>query len=153
MVGNVTDANGLPLPSVTVQEEGTSNGVLTDFDGNFSIEVGSDEPVLVFTYIGMQTLRKTVEGNTTMNIQMQEDKQALDEIVVVGYGTQKKVSMTSAVSTISGDDVAERPTRNLSSSLQGLAPGLTVVDKGGAPGSANIAVNIRGSQLWEVITL
>jgi len=144
VVGKVTDANGLPLPSVTVQEQGTNNGVLTDFDGNFSIEVGSDESVLVFTFIGMQTLRKTVEGNTTMNIQMQEDEQALDEVVVIGYGTVRKSDLTGSVSGIKPEDLLDQPSVNIGEALSGKIPGVEVYSNSGRPGG-QINIRIRGN--------
>lgn len=144
VVGNVTDKNGLPIPSVTVQEQGTRNGVLTDFDGNFSIKVGSDESVLVFTFIGMQSLRKTVAGNTTMNIQMQEDEQALDEIVVVGYGTQRRSEVTGSISNVAGEAVAELPVQSFESALNGRATGVNITANAGVLNSAPV-FRIRGT--------
>ena len=144
VVGNVTDKNGLPLPRVTVQEQGASNGVLTDFDGNFSIKVGSDESVLVFTFIGMQTLRKTVEGNTTMNIQMQEDEQALDEVVVVGYGTLSKRRVTGSIASISPEEIAAIPVISVENAIIGQVAGVQVQEVSGEPGSSP-NIKIRGS--------
>jgi len=142
--GKVTDAIGLPLPSVTVQEQGTNNGVLTDFDGNFTIEVQSQESVLVFTYIGMQTARISVGGQTTMEVQMEADEQALEEVVVVGYGAQKKVNVTGAVSSISGQKLAENPAPNVAATLQGRLPGVTITQTSGQPGNQNANILIRG---------
>lgn len=144
VAGIVKDQLGQPLPGATILEKGTSNGTQSDFDGNFSLDVNGTNATLVISYIGFKTKEILLNGRTNLEISLEESAAALDEIVVVGYGTQKKVSMTSAVSSISGEEVSERPSRNLSSSLQGLAPGLTVVDKGGAPGSSNISLNIRG---------
>jgi len=143
VVGKVTDANGLPLPSVTVQEQGTNNGVLTDFDGNFSIEVGSNESVLVFTFIGMQTLKKTVEGNTSMNIQMQEDEQALDEVVVIGYGSIERKDLTGAVSSVGGEEIRELAATRVDQALLGKVAGVQVKPVSGAPGAAP-QIRIRG---------
>ena len=141
--GTVTDPTGMPIPGVNVIEKGTSNGVVTDFDGEFSIDVSPGD-VLIFSYLGYETIEREVEGDAPLDIIMETSASALEEVVVVGYGTQEKASMTSAVTTVSGEDLTERSSRNLSSSLQGLAPGLTVWDRGGAPGSANMSVNIRG---------
>lgn len=142
--GIVKDPLGQPLPGANILEKGTSNGTQSDFDGNFSLNVSTQDAILIISYIGFTSQEISVDGRVNLDISLEESAAALDEIVVIGYGTQKKVSMTSAVSSISGEEVSERPSRNLSSSLQGLAPGLTVVDKGGAPGSSNISLNIRG---------
>jgi len=144
VVGNVTDNNGVPLASVTVQERGTNNGVLTDFDGNFSIEVGSDESVLVFTFIGMETLSKTVEGNATMNIRMQEDEQALDEVVVVGYGTLSKRRVTGSIASISPEQIAAIPVISVENAIIGQVAGVQVQEVSGEPGSSP-NIKIRGS--------
>jgi len=144
VTGKVTDANGIPLPSVTIREEGTNNGVLTDFDGNFTIEVSSNDAVLVFTYVGMETFRRTVGGDTTVNVQMKEDSQALDEIVVVGYGTQKKVNLTGSVSVISSEEIVSQPVGQTSAALQGVAPGVTITQRSGQPGADGSAIRIRG---------
>ncbi len=144
VVGNVTDDNGLPLASVTVQERGTGNGVLTDFDGNFSIEVGSDESVLVFTFIGMQTLSKTVEGNSTMNIRMQDDEQSLDEVVVVGYGTLSKRRVTGSIASISPEEIAAIPVISVENAIIGQVAGVQVQEVSGEPGSSP-KIKIRGS--------
>jgi len=144
VVGNVTDDNGIPLASVTVQERGTNNGVLTDFDGNFSIEVGSDKSVLVFTFIGMETLSKTVEGNTTMNIRMQEDEQALDEVVVVGYGTLSKRRVTGSIASISPEQIAAIPVVSVENAIIGQVAGVQVQEVSGEPGSSP-KIKIRGS--------
>ncbi|MAC64247.1 MAG: SusC/RagA family TonB-linked outer membrane protein, partial [Flavobacteriaceae bacterium] len=84
--GNVKDSEGLPLPGVTVRVEGTGVGTQTDFDGNYSIDVPGDDSVLVFTFVGMTTVKRTVNGNNTINVTLENDQQALDEVVVVGYG-------------------------------------------------------------------
>ncbi|MGY5851408.1 SusC/RagA family TonB-linked outer membrane protein [Salegentibacter sp. F14] len=142
--GTVTDVNGMPLPSVTIQEEGTNNGVLTDFDGNYTIKVNSSQSVLVFTYVGMQTVRRTVSGDATINIQLEEDAQALEEVLVVGYGTQKRANVTGAISSVSGEDIESRPVTNTATALQGQSPGLTIMNQGGAPGDEDVGIRIRG---------
>ncbi|UJH90173.1 TonB-dependent receptor plug domain-containing protein [Antarcticibacterium sp. 1MA-6-2] len=144
VTGTVTDANGMPLPSVTIQEEGTNNGVLTDFDGNFSIAVESPQSVLIFTYVGMQTIRRTVGGDTTINVSLQEDAQALEEVLVVGYGTQERANVTGAISSVNGEELTQRPVTSTAVALQGQSPGLTIMNQGGAPGVEDVGIRIRG---------
>ncbi|MDT0684994.1 SusC/RagA family TonB-linked outer membrane protein [Autumnicola psychrophila] len=142
--GNVTDSNGTPLPSVTVQEEGTNNGVMTDFDGNYSIEVSSSESVLVFSYIGMETAERTVGDNTTINVQMEDDSQALDEVVVVGYGTQRRSDITGAVGVVSSEEFEDEPVVQVGQALQGKVAGLQVSQNSGSPGSG-LLIRVRGT--------
>lgn len=142
--GTVTDANGVPLPSVNIQEEGTNNGVLTDFDGNFSIDVRSEESVLVFSYIGMQTTRRIVGNNATMIVPMQENEQALDEVVVIGYGTEKQVNVIGSVTTISSEEISSAPVSNISSALAGRIPGAVVQQSNGEPGNNGASIVVRG---------
>jgi len=144
VTGTVTDSNGMPLPSITVQEKGTTNGVITDFDGNFSIGVGSDASVLVFSYLGMESLERTVGDATTLAITMVEDAQALDEVVVVGYGTVRKSDMTGATTSVSAEEIAKVPVTTVDQALQGRAAGVQVSSNDGSPG-AGISVKIRGT--------
>ena len=96
--GVVTDSEGLPLPGVSIVVKGTSNGVQTDFDGNFSIEAQSED-ILVFSYIGMETLSVEVsDASDSINISMQESASELDEVVIIGYGSQKKSDLTGSIS-------------------------------------------------------
>jgi hypothetical protein len=90
ITGNITDTNGIPLPGVTVMERGTNNGTQTDFDGKYSLEVGAADAVLIYTFVGMETIERTVGQNTVIDVVMESDEESLDEVVVVGYGTQKK---------------------------------------------------------------
>ncbi|MDT0689088.1 TonB-dependent receptor [Salegentibacter sp. F188] len=144
--GTVTDSDGMPLPSVTIQEEGTNNGVLTDFDGNFTIEVTSDDAVLVFTYIGMQPARIPVGGQTTMNVQMEADEQALEEVIVVGYGTQTVRELTGAVSQVKAEAIEKIATSDFTSALQGQMAGVNITQSSGAPGAvANVQIRGLGS--------
>jgi len=90
VTGTITDSNGIPLPGVNVIEEGTSNGTQTDFDGNYSIEVSSNDAVLVYSFIGMIQVERIVGSQNVIDVAMETDQATLDEVVVVGYGTQKK---------------------------------------------------------------
>lgn len=142
--GTVTEAGTtIPIPGVNILEKGTSNGVMTDFDGNYSIEVPSNA-TLVVSYIGFGTQEIEVSDRTSIAIQMEIETAALDEVVVVGYGTQKKVNLTGAVSSVDGEALNRRPVTNSASMLQGQVPGLRVVQNSGEPGNEGLSVRIRG---------
>ena len=103
--GKVSDNVG-PLPGVNIVEKGTTNGVTTDFDGNYTISVGADA-TLVFSYIGYTTQEIPLDGNTTLNVTLLEDAQALDEVVIVGFGSQAKVDVTGAISQIKQQEIKQ----------------------------------------------
>ena len=134
----------MPLSGASVQEKNTSNGAVADFDGNYVIEVSSSEAVLVFSYLGMQTVERTVGQNTSMDIELEEDANFLDEVVVVGYGTTAKKDVTGAISSIKGDDFKNLPISGIDKALQGRMAGVQVVPNGGAPGGS-VAIRIRGT--------
>ncbi|MGB3774827.1 MAG: carboxypeptidase-like regulatory domain-containing protein, partial [Leeuwenhoekiella sp.] len=94
VTGKVTDADGMPLPGVSVQEKGINNGVVTDFDGIYSIDIGGSNTTLVFSYVGMTTTERSATAGSTLNVEMASDTEALEEVVVVGYGTQRKSDVT-----------------------------------------------------------
>lgn len=142
--GVVTDGDGVPLPSVSVMEKGTTNGVATDFDGNYSIQVSSSSAVLVYSYIGMKTTERSVGNSSTLNVTLQEDAQALSEVVIVGYGSQRKEDMTGSVAVISTKQFDEQPVTRVDQVLQGRAAGVQVTQAGGAPGGAT-RIRIRGA--------
>lgn len=143
VTGQVTDPEGQPLPGVNVVEKGTSNGTQTGADGRYSFAV-PEQATLVFSYVGYTAQETAVAGKTTINISLVPSAKELGDVVVVGYGTQKKVNLTGAVGVIKGETIAERTFPNSSKALQGLSPGLTVIDRGGAPGQDGAAINIRG---------
>lgn len=142
--GNITDSQGMPLSGASVQEKNTSNGAVADFDGNYTIEVSSSNAILVFSYLGMQTMERTVGQNTSINVQLEEDANFLDEVVVVGYGTTAKKDVTGAISSIKGDDFKNLPISGIDKALQGRMAGVQVVPNGGAPGGS-VAIRIRGT--------
>jgi len=144
VTGTITDASGMPLPGVNVLEKGTTNGAQSDFDGNYSIIASSSNAVLVFSFVGLTTAERTVGSNTVLDVQMEEDSQALDEVVVVGYGTQRKSTLTGSVSTLDGDDVAQTPVANVSQSIAGRMAGVSMRPNGGQPGMDSPAIQIRG---------
>ncbi len=143
ITGTVTDEAGLPLPGVTVLVKGTANGASTDFDGNYSLNNVTPTDVIVFSFLGMATKEIPANNETVINIIMEPSSEALEEIVVVGYGTQSRVNVTGAISTIQANDLNEiPPVTNAESILQGRAPGLSITNSG-VPGSSP-SVNIRG---------
>jgi len=142
--GTVTDVNGQPLPGATILEKGTTNGVVSDFDGNFSITTIIDNPVLVISYIGYATKEIVTEGQTSITITLEESAASLDEIVIIGYGSQKKSDLTGSVATVAAKDIDKYTYTSAANALQGRLAGVRVQSSGGAPnGSPNII--IRGS--------
>tara|TARA_R110002049_G_scaffold28018_4_gene96621 strand:+ start:27612 stop:30932 length:3321 start_codon:yes stop_codon:yes gene_type:complete len=143
--GNVSDMNGQPLPGANIVEKGTNNGVTADFDGNFSIEISNDNGILIVSYIGFATKEVPLNGQNTINIALEESAAGLDEVVVVGYGTQKKVNLTGAISTVDFDDeLNNRPITNASQALGGTASGIWVSQNSGKPGSDESQIRVRG---------
>lgn len=142
--GTVTDASGEPIPGVTVSIQGTSTGTATDMDGRYSI-VAPEGSTLVFSFIGFETQQIAVANQTVVNVTLMEDMASLEEVVVVGYGTQKKANLTGAVSTISSSDIENRPVSNVALALQGLSPGLSVTRATGQPGDEGIGIQVRGA--------
>jgi TonB-linked SusC/RagA family outer membrane protein len=144
VTGTITDTNGIPLPGVTVIERGTNNGTQTDFDGKYSLEVGSADAVLIYTFIGMETIERTVGQNTVIDIVMEPGEESLGEVVVVGYGTQKKENLTGAISNITSEEIQTTTNSSLAQSLQGKISGLQIRQNSGAPGDVATSINIRG---------
>lgn len=142
VTGTVTDVSNIPLAGVTVLITGSQNGTTTDFDGHFQISVNSGSE-LSFSYMGFKTKKVVVASQDQINIVLEEDLESLEEIVVVGFGTQKKVNLSGAVNNVSAKQLNTRPISNVSQGLQGLSPGLNIDFNSGAPG-ANPIVNIRG---------
>tara|TARA_R110002020_G_scaffold475803_1_gene712507 strand:+ start:7695 stop:10796 length:3102 start_codon:yes stop_codon:yes gene_type:complete len=141
--GMVSDSNGLPLPGVTVIEKGVNNGVQTDFDGKYSLTIASAESVLVFSYVGMKTIEKVVGARNSIDVSLTDDVAALDEVVVVGYGTQVRSKVAGAVDQVSAQDFEGRSSANVTQSLQGKSPGLVIQQRNSEPG-AGLNINIRG---------
>ncbi len=143
ITGTVKDEKGNPLAGVSVILKGTNEGTNTDAVGRFTIDANVGE-VLEFTIVGYQKRSVKVEQSSNLSIVMEIEATVGNQIVVVGYGTQKKISLTSAVDQIKGEDVNRRPVSSLAQSLQGIAPGITVSDVGGSPGQSDVFINIRG---------
>ena len=144
--GTVTDPSGDPLVGVTVMLDESSTGTSTDIDGNFSLPVAmpTDGRKLTFSYIGYEPVNVPVKSGSPMAIVMKEDSKTLDEVVVVGYGTQKKVNLSGSVSSLNANDIASRPVTSTSAIIAGLVPGVSVVSNSGRPG-AGASVKMRGT--------
>ncbi len=143
--GKVSDVFGSPIPGVTIVEKGTNNGVVSNLDGNYDIRVNDQEnAVLVFSFVGMETQEVPVLGRPSIDITLSESTEALEEVVVVGYGTQKKESVVASIATISSDEIVQSPVSNLSVGLAGKMPGLTIMLKDGELGREGVQTFIRG---------
>ena len=140
--GVVIDQTGQPVTGAFVLQKGTSNGTVTDLDGQFSIDVPSDA-VLEVSSLGFVTQELIVAGKSFFNVVLAEDTQLLEEVVVVGYGTTKKENLTGAVSVVSSESISKRSNSNLGQILQGTVPGMTVTSASGQPGEG-VSLNIRG---------
>tara|TARA_R110002072_G_scaffold16720_1_gene64928 strand:- start:402 stop:3419 length:3018 start_codon:yes stop_codon:yes gene_type:complete len=142
VTGTIVDELGQPIPGANIVVKGTTNGVVTDFDGNYSIEA-SPTDVLVISYVGYSTQNITVGSRTKIDVNMELDQQLLDEVVVIGYGTAKKKDVTGAVARVTSESFENQPLTRVDEALQGRAAGVTVAKANGAPG-AGIKVRIRG---------
>ena len=140
--GRVLDNQGEPLIGVTVMEAGTSNGTVTDLDGKFSLNLKNPSAKLAISYVGY--ISQTLQASGNMKVTLKPDNKELSEIVVVGYGTQKKVNLTGSVSSVDSKVLESRPIQNLQSGLQGLMPGVTISGTNGAPGMDAGSINVRG---------
>lgn len=143
--GVVADSNGEPLIGVSIAVKGTTSGVVTNIDGEYSLEVQPGS-TLIFSYVGYATQEILINNQTILNIIMAEDTQLIDEVVVIGYGVQKKVNLTGAVAAIDGSEIASRPSANALASMQGLMPGVSILRSGGRPGAemSDTSIRIRG---------
>jgi len=141
--GVVSDNQGLPLAGANVIVKGTTNGTQTDFDGNYTLSADNDATI-VFSYIGFTTQEVAVNGRTTIDVALVEDASQLEEVVVIGYGTQKKSDLTGAIGQVDGDELGKFSSPNATQSLQGRVAGVQIDNNGGSPG-AEAFVTIRGS--------
>lgn len=142
--GKVKDINGNPLPGVTVLVKDTKKGATSDEKGNYVLSDVKKDAVLVFQYIGFDAQELKVEGKASLNVVLKENQKTLDEYVVVGYGTQKKVTKTGAVSSVKGAELQQSPNVNISNSLVGRIPGIIAVNNSGEPGYDGSRIFIRG---------
>ena len=145
ITGTILDETGLPIIGANVVEKGTTNGTITDMDGKFSINVSSGDAILVVSYIGYIEQQLSVNKQKDWSLVLKEDLQNLDEVVVVGYGTQRKGNIATAVTTIKSEILQNRPVQTVGEALQGQVPGLNVTGKG-APGESP-SLQLRGSSV------
>ncbi len=143
VTGTIVDEMGEPIIGANVIVEGTTNGATTDIDGNFSITDVANNATLKVTYIGYKEQTIPVAGKNKFNIALAEDRDELDEVVVIGYGTVKKRDLTGAVASVSGDKLKANPVSNVAQALQGQLPGVSVTSQDGRPG-ASMSIRVRG---------
>ncbi len=142
--GKIVSANDSePIIGVAIKENGTNNGTITDLDGNYSINLQSGNATLTVSYVGYNSQTIKVDGRNTIDIFMEEKTEILDEVVVVGYGIQKKSDLTGAIASVNGDDIKNLTTVDAAAALQGKAAGIQILNTSGAPGSG-ASIRVRG---------
>jgi TonB-linked SusC/RagA family outer membrane protein len=142
--GTIRDEGGVTIPGVNVTVKGSWTGVVSDADGKYLISVPGRDATLVFSFVGYTTQEVVAGDRSVIDIVLREDAALLEEVVVIGYGTQRKTSLTNSVSQITGGKLADRPVSTIQAALQGKLPGVTVLDLGGSPGRATANIRIRG---------
>ena len=152
VTGRVMDAKGELLIGVTVIEAGTTNGTVTDVNGTYVLDLTTDNPVLKFTYIGFKDKEMEVRRQGIIDVSMDEDLEVLDEVVVVGYGTQKKASVVGSISSITPQKLQMIPSRSLSNNLAGMVSGVIAVQRSGNPWFNNSDFWIRGVSTFNSTT-
>ena len=141
-VTSLADSHSMPGASILIK--GTGNGTVTDVDGKFTLEVPDATAVLIISAIGYESEEIPVGDRTVIDVALSESMTSLQEVVVVGYGVQQKLSVTNAISDVKGDELVTRPVTNISQAMQGKLPGVTILDRGGSPGSNNSQIVVRG---------
>jgi len=145
VTGTVTDERSEPLIGVNVQVKGTSTGTVTDINGRYSLAVSGSQSVLVFTYVGFLSQELSVGNQRTLNVTMREDTRGLEEVVVIGYGVQRKVTVTGAVATLRGEELKASPTTNLSNGIVGRVAGVIGFQRNDMPGGGGTTLRVRGT--------
>ena len=148
--GQVTDEKGYTMPGVTVLLDSTKVGVITDVNGNFQLKLARSGGVLVFSFIGYETVKATFKAGQPLNVRMKESISKLDEVTVIAYGTQSKREVVGAMSVVRGEDIRDVPSPSLSNLLQGRVAGMNVTNMTGAPGGGGTALNIRGYNSFDI---
>lgn len=142
--GLITDPKGEPIIGANVLIKGTTNGTISDIDGKYTLKGVSANQVLVFSYIGFTPVSKTAGNQSVINIILQEDQKSLDEVVVVGYSSQKKATVTGAINSVKSTELLQAPVANISNALAGRTSGLIAVQRSGEPGKDQSTLRIRG---------
>jgi TonB-dependent starch-binding outer membrane protein SusC len=144
--GTITDAStGQPMPGVNIQVKGTTAGAISDANGKYDVAANDANATLIFSFIGYVTKEVPAAGKTTLNVTMEAEVSQLSEVVVVGYGTQKRATLTGSVASVNGESLKQSPTTNLTNSLIGRLPGITSIQKSGEPGYDAATITIRGA--------
>lgn len=141
----ISGEDNMPLPGVSVLIKGTTTGTVTDVDGRFKLNVADQNAVLILSFIGFTPLEVPVGNNTTLDLTLRPDLKSLEEVVVVGYGVQKRETITGSVATVKGGELSKSPAMNLSNSIAGRMPGVIAVNRSGEPGYDGSGIRIRGS--------
>ncbi len=144
ITGTVTDEDGLPMPGANVTVKGTTTGVVTDVNGKYSINVPNRNATVQFSFVGYLTEEVVVGNQSTINMQLRSDAIAIDDVVVIGYGTMRKSDVTGSLASVSSEDIIKRNPTTLAEGLQGMAPGVQVLRSSGAP-DGGVQVRIRGT--------
>jgi len=147
--GTVSDASGAPLPGVSVILEGTRTGTTTDLDGKYEISVSKQDGALLFSQIGLIDQKIAIGGRNLINVIMENDTYHLDEVVVVGYGVQKKAHLTGSVAAVNNTEIVKTVSSNVSQALVGKLPGIITKQSSGAPGADNVTMLVRGLSSWK----
>jgi len=142
--GTVTDSGGEPLPGVSIVVKGTTQGTVTNADGEYTLTNVSSDATLVFSFVGMKTLEVIVGSKTNINVRMEEETIGIEEVVAVGYGTQKRINITGSVASIDSEKLTVAPVASTTNALSGRLPGLITKQNRGLPGSDNATLSIRG---------
>jgi TonB-dependent SusC/RagA subfamily outer membrane receptor len=143
--GRVVDAENQPIPGVNILVKGTTIGTTSDADGNYALDVPDDSDILVFSFIGFVAQEVSISNRTTVDVTLAADIQQLSEVVVVGYGEQKKATVTGSVTSVKSDVITQAPVNNLSNALVGRLPGVIFVNRSGEPGYDGSQIRIRGT--------
>ena len=144
VTGVITDTKGESIIGASVVEKGTTNGTTTDIDGRYELDLSGKNAVLSISYLGYATQEIRVDGRRNINIQLYEDSKALEEVVVVGYGTEKKVNVIGSIAQIGSEKLENRSTPQLSNVLTGQMAGVTVIQRSGRPGNSGGEIRVRG---------
>ncbi|WP_299581079.1 TonB-dependent receptor [uncultured Sunxiuqinia sp.] len=142
--GQVTENNGQPLPGVTVVVKNSTTGTITDDNGNYQLDVPEGAEVLLFTFIGMRTVEETINNRMTIDVAMEPDVVGLEEVIAVGYASQKKANIVGSVTSISGEKIASIPAPDISNAISGRMPGSVVIQQSGEPGQNSAKILVRG---------
>lgn len=143
--GTVTDESGNPLPGVTIVVKGTGIGTISDDQGSYELQVPEDAEILTYSFVGMRSQEVEIMDRTTINVEMEQAVIGIDEVVAVGYGTQRRATLTGSVTQVAGDEVLkDKGTTNMAAALQGTIPGLTITRNSSRPGNEGIDITLRG---------